>query len=104
MGTFVRCDNMPFGFDLLEAEKTVNRIKDIERIYIDVTVDWLPNGFMIPLSFTWENGMEYKIEKVLNVAKGHSLKAFAPGLRYRCQTGRRQYYLHSDGERWYIER
>jgi hypothetical protein len=95
---------MPFGFDPHEAEKIVAEIRDeICRIYVDVIVDWLPDGSMKPLAFTWEDGREIKVDRVLNVVKGHSLKAFSPGLRYRCQTGRRIYYLHFDVERWYIE-
>jgi hypothetical protein len=95
---------MPFGFDPVEAEKYVNEVKDtVNRIYIDVTVRWLPTGKMIPLSFTWEDGREYKINKVLAVREGHSLKQFASGKRYYCQTGKRRYYLHYDGERWYVE-
>jgi hypothetical protein len=95
---------MPFGFDPLEAEKTINEVHDIvSRVYLDVTVDCLPDGRMIPLSFTWEDGREYKIGKVINMRKGHSLKIFASGFRYLCQNGQRRYYLHYDGERWYIE-
>jgi hypothetical protein len=96
-------DNMPFGFDPLEAEKAVKEIRDDkQRVYLDVVADWLPDGRILPLSFTWEDDREFKVGKILSVVKGHSLKAFAPGMRYRCQTGRRYYYLHYDGERWYI--
>lgn len=95
---------MPFGFNPVEAEKTVKETYDeYNRTYLEVTVDWLPDGSMKPLSFTWDDGREFKVDSVLAIRKGHSLKAFASGLRYYCQSGKRRYYLHYDGERWYIE-
>ena len=95
---------MPFGFDPIEAEKAVKDIRDeYTRTYIEVTVRWLKDGTMTPLSFVLDDGSEHKIDKVVAMRKGHSLKTFAPGFRYYCQTGKRRYYLHYDGERWYIE-
>lgn len=96
---------MPFGFDPQEVEKTVNEVKDvIIKEYVEVTVNWLKDGSMRPLSFTWDDGREFRIDKVLAVRKGNSLKIYAPGMRYYCQTGKRRYYLYYDGERWYVEK
>jgi len=95
---------MPRSFDPIEAEKiATERREETSKLYVEVIVSWLHDGRLRPLSFVWENGSEYRIDKIIAVRKGHSLKVFAGGLRYYCQTGNRQYYLHYDSERWYIE-
>lgn len=96
---------MPFGFDPVEAEKVVKEIPGIvKKVYVEVTVDWLKDGSMRPLSFTLDDDQEFKIDKILAGRKGNSLKIYAPGMRYYCQTGRRRYYLYYDGELWYVEK
>lgn len=96
---------MPFGFDPMEAEKVVKEIPDkVKKVYVEVTVACLKDGSMRPLSFTWDDGREFKIDKVLAVRKGNSLKIYAPGMRYYCKTGKRRYYLYYDGKRWYVEK
>lgn len=98
-------DYMPFGFDPVEVEqKLKDEIPEPKKIFIDVKMLQKATGEIIPLMFTWSDGREFKIDKVLQVRKGHTLKAFSPGWRYYCQTGKRKYYLHFDGERWYIEK
>jgi hypothetical protein len=95
---------MPFGFDPHEAERQVRDNVEVEKVYVDVILWNKINGQLVPLYFTWTDDRKYKIEKILDIRKGHSLKAFAPGWRYRCQTGRWIFYLHYDMERWYIEK
>jgi len=49
---------------------------------------------MTPISFIWEDGREYKIGKIINVVKGHILKVFSPGMRYRAeQAGKITIYI-----------
>jgi hypothetical protein len=94
----------PFGFDPIEAEKAAKEIRNVvSREYVEVVVKWQLDGVMKPIYFIWGNGKEYQIDRILAVRKGNSLKAFAPGFRYYCQTGRRRYYLLYDGESWFIE-
>lgn len=93
---------LPFGFDPVEAEKTVKNNIVHNRVYIEVTVVWLKDGTMLPVSFTL-NDKEYKINKTISIQKGHTMKIYALGFKYRCQTGRNIFNLFYDGERWYIE-
>lgn len=95
---------MPFGFDPHQVEQDLKNYVEVKHIYIDVKMLQTKTGEIIPLSFVWDDGREFKIDKVLQVRQGHSLKAFSPGWRYYCQTGKRKYYLHFDNERWYIEK
>jgi len=95
---------MPFGFDPLQAEQDVKNNIEVNRTYLEVTMSQKTTGKIVPLSFAWEDGRVFKIDKVLQTRPGNSLKAFAPGWRYYCQTGRKKYYLHYDGERWYVEK
>lgn len=95
----------PFGFDSVENEEFVKKhgSEEPRQIYVDMIVCYKPDGNMIPLSFIWEDGREYKVGRVINSRKGHSLKVFSPGMRYLCEKGRRRYYVYYDGERWYLE-
>jgi hypothetical protein len=95
---------MPFGFDPIQVEQDLKNYVEIQKIYVQVKMLHKKTGQIIPLSFTWDDGREFNIDKVLDIRQGHSLKAFSPGWRYRCQTGKRIYYLHYDTERWYIEK
>jgi hypothetical protein len=94
---------MPFGFDPHDAEKAVKEIHDELNItYVEVTVKWDKDGKMTPLTFSMDD-KSIIIDKVISMREGHSLKAFSRGLRYYCQVKKRKFYLHFDGERWYIE-
>lgn len=95
----------PFGFDPIETEEYVKKHGKDEpmRVYVDMIVDYKPTGQMIPISFIWEDDREYSVGKVIDARKGHSLKAFSPGLRYLCQKGKRRFYVYFDGDRWFLE-
>jgi len=71
----------PFGFDAGETEELVKKSGDAtRRVYVDMIVKSMPDGRMIPLKFTWEDGREFSVGKVVDIRKGHSLKVFSPGL------------------------
>ena len=58
---------------------------------------------MLPISFVWGDERLFKIDKVIAVRKGHSLRTYVLALRYYCQSGKKRYYLYYDGETWYVE-
>lgn len=98
-------DNMPpFGFDPHQVEQDLKNYVEVNRIDVAVKMMHKKTGEIIPLTITFDNGREIVIDKVLQKRQGHTLKAFAPGWMYYCQTGKRKYYLHYDNEKWYIER
>jgi hypothetical protein len=100
------CGVMPFGFEHMDVERILEDRKQSphsSRTYIEVVACNKSNGAMIPLVIHWTDGREYKIEKLLEFRQGRSLKDGFSGKRYKCQIGKRCFYLYYDGERWYVE-
>ena len=73
------------------------------KVYVDVIARFRPDGRIIPLSLTWEDGLQYAIDRVLDVRPAASLKAGGSGLRYTCIIMGRQRYLWLEGDRWFVE-
>ncbi|MDR1569948.1 MAG: hypothetical protein LBS72_05615 [Oscillospiraceae bacterium] len=78
------------------------------KVYIDVNENRLKDGRLIPVSFVWEDGVCYNVDKVIDVRPGVSTKAGGMGLRYTVRVGNRQtnMFLEEDGnaDRWFMER
>ncbi|MCL2060931.1 MAG: hypothetical protein FWH01_18040 [Oscillospiraceae bacterium] len=78
------------------------------KVYVDVNEDRLKDGRLVPLSFVWEDGERYEIDKILDVRRAASLKAGGAGLRYTVRVGRRETFMFleegSDGAKWFMER
>lgn len=74
------------------------------KVFVEVTVKFDTDGHKRPLSFLWEDGTSYEIERLLDVRRAASLKAGGFGNRYTIQVQGRIRYLFEDDDRWYIER
>ena len=78
------------------------------KVYVDVNEDRLKDGRLIPLSFVWEDGKRYKIDKVIDIRHAASLKAGGAGLRYTVSVLNREtrLFLEDDraGAKWFMER
>ncbi len=74
------------------------------RIPITVKAQFDPSGQLTPLSFLWENGVQYEISKVLDCRRAVSLKSGGSGMRYTCRVGGKQIYLFCDDNIWYLEK
>jgi len=78
------------------------------KVYVDVNEDRFKDGRLIPLSFVWEDGKRYEIDRVLDVCHAASLKAGGVGLRYTVRIRDKQKYmfLEEDGDtlKWFMER
>lgn len=96
---------MPFGHEQREFEKRGEAAIYNELIenknFIEVTATMCTNRRIIPTAFVWE-GLQIKIDKVLNVQEGQSLKAGFIGKRYLCIAMNRRFYLYFTGKQWYI--
>ena len=77
----------------------------MEKQYVRVTGNWEDDGSFIPLFILWENGLKYKIEKIVQRCPAASLKSGGAGLRYTClfSHGQRR-YLYFCENRWFIEK
>jgi len=78
------------------------------KVYVDVNEDRLKDGKVVPLSFVWEDGCRYGIDRVLDIRPAASLKAGGAGLRYTVRIRHRETYmfLEEDGNvsKWFMER
>lgn len=70
---------------------------------INMTVMYTGNGVMVPLKFVMENGKSFKIDKVLDVQQGFSLKNEVFGERYECSVGIETVCFIFDKNLWYLD-
>ena len=73
------------------------------KVYVEVTAKFDTEGNITPLSVTWEDGMVYEIDRILDRRRAASLKAVGIGMRYTCRISGRQSYLYYEDPRWFVE-
>lgn len=49
------------------------------KVYVGVTAEFSPLGDIVPVSFVWEDGRRYRIDRVTDVRPAASLKAGGAG-------------------------
>ena len=74
------------------------------KVIVSVKAEFDVFGQLTPLSFCWENGVQYKIAKVLDRRRAVSLRSGGGGIRYTCRVDDRLIYLFNDDSLWYIEK
>ena len=78
------------------------------KVYVSVIEVRYKDGRLFPLYLVWENGVRYKIDKVLDVRPSASLKAGGAGMRYKIRVRDRETYLFLEedkaGAKWFMER
>lgn len=98
---------MPFGFTEREKEKIIdNAVEDeqLQRKYLTVNANMAIDGKLTPLYIISDNGRKYPI-KVLDYVNSKALKhRYNNGFRFKCRGGNKDFYLHFNGTRFYIEK
>ena len=80
-----------------------NLLMTPRKIYIGVTSYTDPDGKLMPLSITWEDGRTFEVDRVTDVRRAGS-DAGGAGIRYTCMfSGRERYLFFEDTGRWFIE-
>lgn len=78
------------------------------KVYVDVNEDRLKDGRLLPLSFVWEDGNRYEIDKIIDTRPAASLKAGGAGLRYTVRIKNRERYMFLEEDngscKWFLER
>ena len=74
------------------------------KVYVAVTAEISVDGVVTPRAFTWEDGREFEIDRVLDIRPGASLKAGGNGIRYTIRVMGKQTYLFLEAGRWFMER
>ena len=75
----------------------------MRKVYVDMTAEFDETGTIMPKHFKYENGIVYKIDKVLCIQKRAALKTGGAGLRYTCRIKNRDKYIFLEENRWFIE-
>lgn len=74
------------------------------KVYVEVIVSFDPEGVMMPLSFTWEDGRKYEIDRVTRIERCASRKAGGIGTRYTILVGGKECHLFFEFDKWFMER
>ncbi len=74
------------------------------KIVVAVKAEFDIFGQLTPISFIWENGVNYEVSKVVDRRRSVSLKAGGGGIRYTCKVDGRLVYLFYDDNMWYFEK
>jgi hypothetical protein len=74
------------------------------KIFVEVIAKFDLEGNITPVSFVWEDGRTFEIDKVTDSRRAASLKAGGQGQRYTCMVQGKQTYLFMEFDnRWFIE-
>ena len=74
------------------------------KVIVSVKAEFDVFGRLTPISFCWENGVQYDISKVLDRRRAVSLRSGGSGMRYTCRASGRTIYLYNDDNLWYMEK
>ena len=75
------------------------------KVYVDVDVRFSIVVDLIPLSFVWDDGRRYEIDRINDIRMAASLKAGGAGLRYTCIVAGKESHLYYESDnRWFMER
>lgn len=70
--------------------------------YVDVITLVDREGKLKPLILIWENGLQYPIDRILEVRNATS-EVGGCGILYRCRIGSQERCLFYEKNRWFIE-
>jgi len=78
------------------------------KVYVSVLVVFDTDGNVKPVSFVWEDGNSYEIDRIIDKRPAASLKAGGVGIRYTVRVQSRQTYMfleeNGNKNRWFMER
>jgi len=74
------------------------------KSFVKVKAEFDLDGNITPISFIWENGREYELDRVITSCRSASLKSGGLGIRYTCRVRNRIVYLYLEEDRfWFME-
>ena len=81
----------------------VQGIEQRRKHYVEVLSRTDEDGFVTPVSITWEDGRTFQIDRILDRRHAASLKVGGTGLRYLVRIGESVTYLFYENPRWFVE-
>ena len=74
-----------------------------KKVFVSVIIKISPEGEILPLSIIFEDGKEYKINKLIYSQRAHATKVGGTGIRYTVVIGKQKTHLFEDEGRWFVE-
>lgn len=81
---------------------TGEQAMQVYKRYVDVILRHHKNGEVQPLYVCWDDGLNYKIEKIIGKARRAS-PAGGCGIRFACMIHGQQRNLYLEKDKWFIE-
>jgi hypothetical protein len=90
---------------IIEGEFMIDsRYDHQDKVYVEVTAKFLTDGTLVPLSFIWEDGRSFEVDKIKYITKAASLKGGGAGIRYTISVRGRETFIFLEETRWFLER
>ena len=74
------------------------------KVYVEVTAKFDTDGIMMPVSFTWEDGTVYQIDRIKAKERCASRKAGGTGIMYTVMVDGKECHLFYEFDKWFMER
>ena len=74
------------------------------KIYVDVNVEFMKDGSLIPKAIHWYDGTTYEVQKITDVRRAANLRTGGTGIRYTVYVdGYESHLYYGDDCRWFVE-
>ena len=74
------------------------------KVYVEVTAKFDTDGIMMPVSFIWEDGTVYQIDRIKAKERCASRKAGGTGIMYTEMVDGKECHLFYEFDKWFMER
>lgn len=76
---------------------------NFEKVYVPMTILVDVDGNIRPVSFTWEDGRVFSIDRLIDRRPAASTKVGGEGMRYTVRIGALERYIYHEEGRWFVE-
>lgn len=78
--------------------------QEVFKKYVQVAATFTPDGKLLPLWVTWEDGRKFEIDRIKQCVRAASRKAGGVGWRYTCMIrGKEAVLYYEDNFKWFVE-
>ena len=74
------------------------------KVYVEVTAKFDTDGIMMQVSFIWEDGTVYQIDRIKAKERCASRKAGGTGIMYTVMVDGKECHLFYEFDKWFMER
>ena len=74
------------------------------KVYVEETAKFDTDGIMMPVSFIWEDGTVYQIDRIKAKERCASRKAGGTGIMYTVMVDGKECHLFYEFDKWFMER